>query len=177
MIFYIETCQKGLHGYVRDSLTNEPIRAKMFINSHDAFNSEVYSKASTGYYYRPIQSGIYSITYSADRYYPKTIYNVNIASNSMNNQDVVLAKIPDNLGEIEDNKILINIYPNPAKDLLRVSLPENSNIFSYSIFNMLGIEIMKGRINDINTDISIKDLNKGVYLILLGGKTIKFIKD
>lgn len=177
LISYIETCQKGLHGYVRDSLTNEPIRAKIFINSHDAFNSEVYSKASTGYYYRPIQSGIYSITYIADRYYPKTIYNVNIASNSINNQDVILAKIPDNLGKMENNKFLINIYPNPAKDILRVSLPENSNIFSYSIFNMLGIEIMKGRINDINTDISIKDLNKGVYLILLGGKTIKFIKD
>jgi hypothetical protein len=42
---------------------------------------------------------------------------------------------------------------------------------------VLGIEIMKGRINDKNSDISIKDLNKGVYLILLGGKTIKFIKE
>ena len=78
---------------------------------------------------------------------------------------------------MKESKFLINIYPNPAKDLLRVSLSEEPNIFSYSIFNVLGIEIMKGRINDKNSDISIKDLNKGVYLILLGGKTIKFIKE
>lgn len=177
LISYVENCQKGLHGYVRDSLTNEPIRAKIFINSHDAFNSEVYSKASTGYYYRPIQNGTYSITYSADGYYSKTINNVSISSNSMNNQDVILVKDPNDLDDMKESKFLINIYPNPAKDLLRVSLFEESNIFSYSIFNVLGIEIMKGRINDKNSDISIKDLNKGVYLILLGGKTIKFIKE
>ena len=177
LISYVENCQKGLHGYVRDSLTNEPIRAKIFINSHDAFNSEVYSKASTGYYYRPIQNGTYSITYSADGYYSKTINNVSISSNSMNNQDVILVKDPNDLDDMKESKFLINIYPNPAKDLLRVSLSEEPNIFSYSIFNVLGIEIMKGRINDKNSDISIKDLNKGVYLILLGGKTIKFIKE
>ena len=95
----------------------------------------------------------------------------------MNNQDVILVKDPNDLDDMKESKFLINIYPNPAKDLLRVSLFEESNIFSYSIFNVLGIEIMKGRINDKNSDISIKDLNKGVYLILLGGKTIKFIKE
>lgn len=177
LISYIETCQKGLQGYVRDSLTNEPLRAKIFINSHDTFNSEVYSKTSTGYYYRPVQSGVYSITYSAPGYYSKTINNVSVYSNSMNNQDVVLVKIQDNLRKMEENAISINIYPNPAKDILRVSLSENSNIHSYSIFNMLGIEVMNGRINDMNTEIYIKDLNKGVYMIHMGGKSIKFIKE
>lgn len=176
LISYIENCQKGLQGYVRDSVTSQALRAKIWVNNHDGFNSEVYSKAQTGYYYRPIMDGIYSITYSAEGYYPKTI-NVTIPSNSIFNQDVFLIKKTDNLNEINPEKNKISIYPNPAKDVIKVSLPKNSKIKHYSIFNMLGIEIMKGNISNDDIDISIKHLRKGVYFILVEGNTIKFIKE
>lgn len=175
LLLYIETCQKGLQGYVRDSITNQPLKSKIWINNHDNFNSEVYSKSSTGYYYRPIQYGNYSITYSADGYYSKTINNVNISSGIMNNQDVLLVKKQDNLNDIKSDESLISVYPNSAKDVLKVNLPNNSIINSYSIYNIFGIEVMKGMIS--NEDISIKHLNKGIYFIQLGNNTIKFIKD
>lgn len=178
LISYIENCQKGLEGYVRDSATNQPLKAKVWINNHDNFNSEIYSKANTGYYYRPILNGTYSITYSAEGYYSKTISNVVISPNSLKNQDVYLAKSQVGLEDI-NNSTLFNIYPNPTKDILTISFPSTlgfNNSTSYTIKNSLGIKIMSGNIVSTNTNINVSKLNNGIYFISIGTKVVKFIK-
>lgn len=180
LISYIENCQKGLQGYVKDSATNEPIKAKVWIENHDAYNSEIYSRASTGYYYRPILNGTYNITYSAEGYYSKTISNVIINPNSLVNQDVFLVKNSNKLNDISNSSISFNLYPNPTKDILIISLssPFKLNPFpSYKIFNSLGVEVKKGNLKENNTIISVKNLNKGLYFISIGRKVIKFIKE
>lgn len=83
MISYVENCQKGLHGYVRDSLTNEPIKSKKYlliVTMH--LIQKFIQKLQLAIIIVQIQNGTYSITYSADGYYSKTINNVSISSNS-----------------------------------------------------------------------------------------------
>ena len=181
LISYIENCQKGIQGYIRDSSTNEPIKAKVWIENHDAYNSEIYSKSATGYYYRPILNGTYNITYSADGYYSKTISNVTINPNSLINQDILLVRNENGLENISDNNSNnFTIYPNPTKDILIISIPSSFNMepsTSYTIYNSLGITIEKGYIENNNTNISVKNLNKGIYFVVIGAKVIKFIKE
>lgn len=176
LISYIETCQRGIEGYVRDSATNEPIRARIWIENHDDYNSEVYSKSTTGYYYRPILGGNYSVSYSAEGYKTKKIQDIQINNTSLINQDVFLAKAGIGLEEIEADKGF-DIYPIPSKDkinlYIRNYLGEKK---TYSVKTALGIEIIRGNIIDKTTNIDISKLSSGIYFISLGDKAIKFIK-
>lgn len=70
---YIRQAKYGIHGIITDSCTGMPIRAKVFINSHDRDSSHVYSSLPVGDYHRPIFSGTYSVTYSAPGYQSQTI--------------------------------------------------------------------------------------------------------
>jgi hypothetical protein len=177
LIAFIENCQKGLQGYVRDSATNEPLRAKIWVENHDSFHSEVYSKASSGYYYRPILDGNYSITYSANGYFPKTIDNLSISS--MTNQDVYLVKSGIGINDVGNANEGLLIYPNPAKDIISVRL-NKSNLKddkSYKIYNSLGICLLSDFVDNNIMNIDISNLNKGLYFIEIGNKVLKFIKD
>ncbi|HHT03213.1 MAG TPA: T9SS type A sorting domain-containing protein [Bacteroidales bacterium] len=177
LISYIENCQRGLEGYIRDSATNEPIRAKIWIENHDQFNSEVYSKTSTGYYYRPILSGNYTVTFSAEGYQSKTITNIQVINGAMTIQDVMLAQNEVGLERIE-GETQFTIFPNPAKNVLKVSLNTFKSVKNtYSIKNALGVEVIRGRIANKTTNIDISNLNRGIYFISIGAKTTKFIKE
>lgn len=77
---------------------------------------------------------------------------------------------------VDESSIAINIYPNPANDILNVS--SNSN-FSYQIFDMTGKLILASASNDSRIDIS--TIAIGIYTItivdLQGNiSTQKFIK-
>lgn len=71
----------------------------------------------------------------------------------------------------------VKIYPNPATDLLRIDA--QVNVTSYSIYDTLGKEILKGSIS--NNEIDITSLIKGLYILRLSNseglkKTVKFVK-
>jgi hypothetical protein len=73
-----------------------------------------------------------------------------------------------NIQEISiDNQI--KIYPNPAINEISI-IYENG----YKIFNSHGIILKQSFIKTNIIDIS--DLNKGLYFINTGNKTIKFLK-
>ena len=76
LLKYIEQVLYGVKGVVTDSKTTETIPAKVFVENHDKDNSEVYAGLPLGNYNRPIKSGTYDYTFSADGYYSKTINNV-----------------------------------------------------------------------------------------------------
>jgi hypothetical protein len=177
LISYIENCQKGLEGYIRDSITNQPLRAKVWVENHDGFNSEIYSKTSSGYYYRPILDGTYTISFSSDGYLPKTIPNINISGSGLTIQNVLLAKNENSLEEI-NNRIEYSVYPNPANDLLTISLTSKPDLkTNFSIKSSLGVELLDGNVIDKKTIIDISNLNRGIYFINVGTKVTKFIKE
>ena len=70
------------------------------------------------------------------------------------------------------------IYPNPANDILHLTLEEND--FSIKIFNLLGSEIRDYQTNVHNKTVDISNIKKGIYIIkIFSGKEreiIKFIK-
>jgi|YNPMSStandDraft_1061717.scaffolds.fasta_scaffold00266_18 PKD repeat protein len=95
-INYIEQVTYGIRGIIKDACTNQPIRAKIWIENHDQANdsSHVYSNLPHGDYYRPIYAGTYSMTVSSPGYQPQTINNISIANRQNVVQNVSLNPLP-----------------------------------------------------------------------------------
>lgn len=69
----------------------------------------------------------------------------------------------------------INLYPNPASDLLTIQSEENA-IVNYTIYNSLGQLIQQKIVNKEQFQINISHLSSGMYTIQLNTRTNKLIK-
>jgi Secretion system C-terminal sorting domain len=84
------------------------------------------------------------------------------------------------IDEMAAYKNLISLYPNPAKEILNVKLPENSNlkITGCTVSNMLGQVVFEN--NSENSQINIANYATGLYSLVLktdkGNWFGKFIK-
>jgi hypothetical protein len=66
------------------------------------------------------------------------------------------------------------ISPNPAEEYIKIQ--GLNTVKEYRIYNILGIEVLKGYLSD-NGSVQVKSLNNGLHFIVLeGNTTIKFIK-
>ncbi|MDD4150153.1 MAG: M14 family zinc carboxypeptidase [Bacteroidales bacterium] len=72
LLDYLEQVTYGLRGIVTDSITGEPLQAKVYIDSYDTFNSHVYSFPLHGDYYRLLFEGTYYVSFSCEGYGSKT---------------------------------------------------------------------------------------------------------
>ena len=63
-------CIYGIHGTITDKDTGEPLVATVTITGHDDSYSFVSSHLPAGDYHRPIKGGTYTVTYTANGYYP-----------------------------------------------------------------------------------------------------------
>ncbi|KAF0130189.1 MAG: hypothetical protein FD155_1975 [Bacteroidetes bacterium] len=90
LINYMEQAMFGFHGIVTDTLTGEPIEARVDIIGHDLDNSYVRTSLPAGNYSRPVKAGTYNLTFSAEGYYSKTISNLTIGDQQTINLDVEL---------------------------------------------------------------------------------------
>ena len=68
----------------------------------------------------------------------------------------------------------VSIYPNPVHDFIKVSTT-NSTSYTYSISNQVGIEVLRGKINQ-SEKIDISRLAAGVYIIRINSISMKIIK-
>ena len=99
----------------------------------------------------------------------KTIYSVDVTSLSINNngektQDAELIE--------SINKLQVSIYPNPAVDVLKVTLNQDDNVVIYSLTGQ-AITSFQGHAGENNYNVS--NLSSGVYFISAGSDTQKFI--
>ncbi len=90
---YIEESTCGIRGIITDACTGQPIQAKVEIVGHDTDNSFVYSGLPLGDYYRPIYSGTYNVTYSAQGYQSVTINNISISNHDTTIQNIQLSPV------------------------------------------------------------------------------------
>ena len=67
---YMTQCIYGIHGTVTDQTTGAPIEATVTISGHDDEFSIVESHLPAGDYHRPIKGGTYTLTFTANGYYP-----------------------------------------------------------------------------------------------------------
>ncbi len=92
LLDYLQQVTYGLSGIVTDSLTNEPLIAKVFIENFDFLNSHVFSFPQHGDYYRLLNQGEYIVTFSAEGYKSKS-FEVNITDYQKTNLDVQLVNL------------------------------------------------------------------------------------
>jgi len=78
------------------------------------------------------------------------------------------------------NEAQVKIYPNPVSSALLLSVPAGLIGSTYKVYNLLGKEILTGRVGD-TTEISVADLTPATYFIKISDKSkevqsLKFIK-
>ncbi len=61
----------GVHGFVRDSITMKPLKAKIDIPGYDKDESDIFSNISTGKFFRFLPEGNYNLKVSAEGYRSK----------------------------------------------------------------------------------------------------------
>jgi hypothetical protein len=132
-LHYMEESSFGLHGLITDSLSGNPVKAKIEVLHHDADHSEVYSDSITGFYSRLIAIGQYDIFISAPGYYSKlyrgvsltnrqsTILNIKLLSASSNKLAPVLK---DNSGIIVNSQVIDLFRDSTQSICLNISDPE-----------------------------------------------------
>ena len=106
-ISYMKQVMYGFSGIVTNSVTGEPVEAKVFVDNHDIDNSWVFSNPETGNYNRPIKSGTYDVTFSAPGYHTQTIENVDIVDVANYNLDVELVPFSSLTADFSATETLI----------------------------------------------------------------------
>lgn len=68
----------------------------------------------------------------------------------------------------------MNIYPNPTAGKISVEINDGKN---FTVFNVIGSEILKGKIEGEKFEINLEKEPSGIYFIRIGSLTRKIIKD
>ena len=157
----------GIRGIVTDSITGDPLEARVEISGHDVDSSHVYSFLPVGNYHRYLYQGNYDLTFSKTGYHSKTI-SANVVNKSTVVQDVQLVPISFvDVNQINSIQAVFNAVPNPAKEQLQFNyqLIENTREHELVICDELGKIIDNIQLNEsIGTiEISLKSFSAGVY--------------
>ncbi|MEI7723539.1 MAG: M14 family zinc carboxypeptidase [Bacteroidota bacterium] len=166
---YIKEANYGFNGIVTDTVTDEPLAAKVFINGHDKDFSEVYSRNTTGFYARPIYEGNYDVTFTSPGYFAKTIKNVNVSKRNTTHLDVQLRPLTY---DAQDKSVVsVLVYPNPSDGHFRLILPENpiNPSCSIQIINTLGSVVYSSEVTRFSgnstVEITVPNLSNGLYYL------------
>ena len=68
----------------------------------------------------------------------------------------------EHLGVDEDMTQAVEVYPNPAKDILTVKAENLSNV---TVYNMMGQKIMTQDVDDEELTINTSDFESGIYIV------------
>lgn len=170
LLNYIEECLNGFNGTVTDSITGEPLEALVFIQNHDINYSEVYSHLPEGKYYRPVKSGTYTVTFSAEGYNSKTI-QVTTTDGIAQHIDVQLVPEgyvpgPDEAVELFASQQLL-VYPDPVGNTMNVRVNGQCQNAEVMVFDATGRQVMSFNLTDENTTVDVSKLAKGTYFVQL----------
>ena len=132
LINYMQQALFGLRGIVTDSITGNPLKAKVEIINHDIDSSHVYSNLPIGNYHRHLYQGNYNITFSKNGYYPKTI-NKTILNNTSTIEDIQLA--PINLTPNSIDEQTVKNTKNLFIDILGKKTNHKSNATLFYIYD------------------------------------------
>ncbi len=164
----------GTQILVNNQTWNLPSNGCYYLTVNDSYGDGLYDGVSQGYY---------TVTASTN-----TVVDVSDFVESGNPANTLVSRVSyftnnstlstDNFSSLED----INLYPNPTKDILNISIPQElGNTTEYEIYNNLGQVVKFNR--SINSDftISASEFSNGIYFLKLNfenaTKTLRFIKN
>ena len=146
LLNYMRKALYGITGTVKDSVTGNPVKAKVTVSFHDLDSSEVYSDSLFGKYYRLIYGGTYTLQFAAPDYYSKTISGVFVKNDSTTVLNVQLRSTSTPIA-INENNIptefsLYQNYPNPFNPgtTIEFDIPKTA-ITKLIIYDAIGREI------------------------------------
>ncbi len=88
-------------------------------------------------------------------------------------------KLNTGITQATTSTIEMSVYPNPAKDILYIQTPNNTNIFTVSVFDLQGKEVARKNIKGNLNTLDLQSFSKGVYMLQLYNneilKTVKFV--
>jgi hypothetical protein len=95
------------------------------------------------------------------------------------NYDYWVVKLGPAVGIENEITSQINIYPNPAKNLITVSIPAELVNSNYSLIDQAVRTVLTGVLNNLNNSLDISALAKGLYIMQVGEQrlSLKMIKE
>lgn len=156
---FIKESLYGIRGTVKDSVTGQPIKAKIYVLGQTD-TSWIFSDSICGDYHRMINQGSYSIKFSAPNYYEKTVSGIQVTNDSTTILNVVLRSNVTSLNrndEIINDFELFQNYPNPFNPVTNIKFRIfKSDFVKINIYDLTG-KMIKSLLQ--------KRLNPGVHSV------------
>ena len=145
LLNYMEQCQYGVRGIIKDASTGWPLVAEVNVVLHEADSSWVYSSLPTGNYHRLLEAGTYTIKYSAPGYETAIRNNITVVNRQATVVDVLLTP-STGVGGIGNSPFnqYVDVYPNPANGQF-LNLSSDIHINLITIYSASGQEIRSFR--------------------------------
>ncbi|MEA3461255.1 MAG: M14 family zinc carboxypeptidase [Bacteroidota bacterium] len=173
LLNYMSQCLYGIRGRVTDLETGDPLRARIFVESHDSAYSVVHSSATHGDYYRLIKEGVYDLVVSAPGYFNDTILNVSVTDYEATLLNIQLE--PWGLSVPDQGAPAFRIYPNPAMHSFMVeaeNMPHGE--LELSVHSMDGKMIYHNKLpyHGSGIELSTTGMEPGIYLVHCSSGTL-----
>jgi hypothetical protein len=180
LVNYVKECTYGIRGIITDSVTGNPVKAKIKVVGKEYMNDStgVFSDSTTGLYVRLIATGNYTLNIKADGYYPKTISNVRAAYDSTTILNIKMNPIATSITPIENAPSTYRLnqnYPNPfnPETMISFSIPANEKV-NITLFDITGRAIatlidksMTAGTHELRLNANALNLNSGIYFYRL----------
>jgi hypothetical protein len=109
---------------------------------------------------------INGVNYASSGIYYDTLNNVNGCDSIF-----IINLTISHLGFTENNIENIHLYPNPTNDILNVVMPSGTDK-NYVVFDSRGREVLEGKLNGTETQIDMKALTCGAYMLQIGEEKV-----
>ena len=169
LLNYLEQAMFGVQGRVTDSITGEPLVAKVEIPEHDTDSSHICSDNRFGFYTRLLHEGTYDLRFSAPGYRTKTIPGVNVTNRKKTRLDVRLR--PDTSGLNEASWPNIRVWPNPAVEFVNAKIVlQRSGQVHVSLISLTGEKVFFRQVEkcpsgESTLQLPMTDITPGAYIL------------
>ncbi len=162
---FIQGVTGKVQGFIRDAVTNFALSEAVITVTNMDNGTIAYNTPFGGHYSLLLPPGTYDLTCSAQGYAPMTVANVVVLPN-MNKAYTFYLTPADGLDALTGMNDMvsrgINVYPNPAKDMLHIDGPGLQRLV---IINYNGQVVYENN-NLLNSNtINIGHLSSGIYMI------------
>lgn len=157
-----------------NTVWNLPANGCYYLTVNDSWGDGLFDGVSQGYY--TVTAGTTTVVNVPDFVESGNPDNTLVSRVSYFTNNGTLST--DNFSLLED----INLYPNPTKDILNISIPSGlGSLKTYEIYNNLGQTIKTNKPTNNDFAISTSEFSNGVYFIKLNfentSKTLRFVKN
>ena len=164
LLNYMEQVTYGIRGTVRDSVTNWPLEAEVYVLNHEADSSWVYSALPGGNFHRLLHEGSYHLRVSSPGYITRLLGPVNVQNRVATVMNIKL--VPEGVGGLEDNPIShgIRLFPNPASgEHINVAL--ELPVLTAEVIDLSGRTLESLRVYDDHFSVEVSQLPEGIYVL------------